>query len=81
MTLPETGDSFEKDLEKLETIVEQLERGDTSLEEALELFEKGIKLVSSCSKRLDEAEGKIQVLLEDKDGQTVLEPLQDGDEE
>ena len=81
MDVPETGASFERDLKELETIVEELEQGEASLEEALRLFEKGIKLVASCSRRLDEAEGKIQLLLEGQDGEPVLKPLENGDTE
>lgn len=53
---------FEDALSKLEGIVEKLEGGDLSLEESLIAFEEGIKLSRLCSKRLDEAEKKIEIL-------------------
>ncbi len=56
--------TFEEQLKSLETIVEQLERGDTSLEESLKLFEEGVKLSDACRKELDAAEGRVQVLLQ-----------------
>jgi exodeoxyribonuclease VII small subunit len=60
---------FEEALEKLENIVRDLEKGETALEQALALFEEGIKLARYCSSRLDEAEGKIEMLL--KEGESV----------
>ncbi len=68
--------SFESSLEELEKIVAALEDGDRPLEEALELFEKGVKLSRECQKRLDEAERKIQVLLKDAEGEPVLEEFE-----
>jgi exodeoxyribonuclease VII small subunit len=54
---------FEDCLQKLETIVTQLEKGDVPLENALKLFEEGIQLSNSCRKELEEAEGKVEILL------------------
>ena len=54
---------FEDCLKRLEEIVERLERGDLSLEESLALFEEGMKLSNSCRGELDQAEGKIEILL------------------
>ncbi|MEZ5308461.1 MAG: exodeoxyribonuclease VII small subunit [Pyrinomonadaceae bacterium] len=65
--------SFESSLEDLEEIVAKLESGEQSLEEALVLFENGVKLSRECQKRLDEAERKIQVLLRGADGEPQLE--------
>jgi exodeoxyribonuclease VII small subunit len=56
--------SFEEHLKALESIVEQLEGGDLSLEDSVRLFEDGMKLSDACKKELDVAEGKIQVLVE-----------------
>ncbi len=73
---------FEKGLEELETIVEQLESADLPLEESLALFEKGVKLSETCRERLEEAETRIEVLL--KKGRKVeAEPfeLEDGEGE
>ena len=62
---------FEQSLERLEEIVAELEGSDVPLERALELFEEGVKLGRTCSTRLDEAERKITVLLEQADGSLV----------
>lgn len=55
--------SFEKSVQELDDIVAKMESGDLSLDESLELFEKGIKLTRSCQKTLDEAEKKIEKLM------------------
>ena len=54
--------SFEKAINELEQIVEKLETGEATLEESLELFEKGIKLSSVCQKKLDNAKQRISVI-------------------
>lgn len=64
---------FEEALERLEEIVERMEQGDLALEEAMSLFEEGVKLGQACQKRLDEAERKISILLERADGSVVVE--------
>jgi len=67
--------SFEESLKKLETIVEQLEKGDLALEESLKLFEEGVGLSATCKKELDEAEGKVQILVKQRDGTLKAEPF------
>ena len=59
---------FEEHLTQLETVVERLERGDLSLDESVRLFEDGMKLSGACKKELEQAEGRIQVLVEGKGG-------------
>jgi exodeoxyribonuclease VII small subunit len=59
---------FEESLKKLEAIVEKLEKGDMSLEESLKLFEEGVVLSGACKKELDTAEGKVQMLIKQRDG-------------
>jgi len=54
--------SFEKNLRALETVVEQLEGGELSLEESLAQFERGIVLARECQRALQEAEQKVQIL-------------------
>jgi exodeoxyribonuclease VII small subunit len=54
---------FEECLDRLEKIVAQLEKGDVSLDQALQLFDEGMKLSTSCRKELEEAEGKVEILL------------------
>ncbi|MGA2727598.1 MAG: exodeoxyribonuclease VII small subunit [Terracidiphilus sp.] len=60
--------SFEESLKKLESIVDKLEKGDLSLEESLKLFEEGVGLSATCKKELEEAEGKVQMLIKQRDG-------------
>lgn len=67
--------SFEDSLKKLETIVDQLEKGDLSLEDSLKLFEEGVGLSSACKKELDTAEGKVQILMKQRDGSLKTEPF------
>ena len=67
--------TFEESLKKLEAIVEQLEKGDLPLEESLKLFEQGVDLSAVCKKELDEAEGKVQTLIKQRDGSLKAEPF------
>ena len=59
---------FEKALERLEKIVEELEAGNIPLEEALKKYEEGVKLSRVCGEKLTQAEKKIQVLTKTLDG-------------
>ena len=67
--------TFEESLKKLETIVDQLEKGDLTLEDSLKLFEEGVGLSAACKKELDEAEGKVQILIKQRDGSLIAEPF------
>jgi exodeoxyribonuclease VII small subunit len=67
--------SFEESLKKLETIVDQLEKGDLALEESLKLFEEGVGLSAACKQELDAAEGKVQMLVKQRDGSLKPEPF------
>lgn len=67
--------TFEESLKKLEAIVEQLEKGDLPLEESLKLFEQGVDLSAVCKKELDEAEGKVQMLIKQRDGSQKITPF------
>ncbi len=60
--------SFEQALEELERIVEELETGEVGLEDSLKLYEKGIGLYRLCMKRLEDLQGKIEVLVKELDG-------------
>lgn len=66
---------FEDCLQRLEKIVDQLEKGEIPLEQALKLFEEGIQLSNSCRKELDEAEGKVEILLKNN-GKIQAEPFE-----
>lgn len=66
--MPEKSKNFEASMERLETIVRQLEQGNAPLEEALKLFQEGTALVQSCTKLLDSAEQEIVKLAKTADG-------------
>lgn len=66
--MDETSKSFEASMERLETIVRQLEQGNAPLEESLKLFQEGTALVQSCAKLLDSAEQEIVKLIKTADG-------------
>lgn len=66
---------FEKALERLEKIVEDLEAGNIPLEDALKKYEEGVKLSALCQKRLSQAEKKIEVLTRSLDGSLHKEPF------
>ncbi|WP_010252613.1 exodeoxyribonuclease VII small subunit [Acetivibrio cellulolyticus] len=65
--------NFEKSLGELEDIVEKLERGEMSLDESIEIFQKGVTLSKDLSKMLDEIEKKITVLVENENGEVKEE--------
>lgn len=67
--------TFEESLKKLESIVDQLEKGDLPLEESLRLFEEGVGLSAACKQELDAAEGKVQTLIKQRDGSFKTEPF------
>jgi exodeoxyribonuclease VII small subunit len=67
--------NFEESLKKLESIVAQLEQGDLTLEDSLKLFEEGVGLSAACKQELDAAEGKVQMLVKQRDGSQKLEPF------
>jgi exodeoxyribonuclease VII small subunit len=67
--------TFEESLKRLEIIVDQLEKGDRTLEDSLKLFEEGVSLSAACKKELDEAEGKVQTLIKQRDGSFTTEPF------
>jgi exodeoxyribonuclease VII small subunit len=68
-------DKFEEALGRLEDIVRKMEAGDMTLEESLKAFEVGIKLARLCSRKLDEAERKVEVLIKQED-ELVIKPFQ-----
>lgn len=65
---PEEFGSFEGALDQLEKTVSRLESGEMPLEEALELFEAGVKLTRQCSETLEAAEKRIEILAGDRGG-------------
>ena len=67
---------FDEMMQRLEGIVEHLESGDLSLEESLKIFEEGMKLVNVCSKRLEEAEQKVTLLVKERNGKYTEQPFE-----
>ncbi len=66
---PAPTPSFEQALGQLEGVVQRLEQGELALEESLRLYEQGVQLSRLCHAKLEEAEGKIEVLLKDARGE------------
>ena len=73
---------FEKAIQRLEKIVDDLEKGELDIDKSLEIFEEGIKMSRICSKKLSEAEAKIEKLTQNDKGQLVTElfPVEDEDD-
>ncbi|MFH0926712.1 MAG: exodeoxyribonuclease VII small subunit [bacterium] len=68
--------SFEESLKHLEEVISQLESGSIPLEESLILFEEGVKLSQYCTKKLDEAEKKVQILVKIDEGEKKAVPFE-----
>lgn len=75
--------TFEQAMHELEKIVAELETGDLPLEKAMNKFEEGIQLTRFCTNKLDETEKRINILLQDQQGEITdkpFEPEKDADE-
>lgn len=70
----EKSGGFELSLQRLETVVAELERPDLPLEQSVKLFEEGMALVEECRKQLDAAEGKVEMLVK-RAGALTPEPF------
>ncbi len=84
MSIPEAEPpalKFEEALSRLEAVVARLEGGDLPLEDALSLFEEGVRLTRLCSARLEEAERKVSLLLRDEQGALREVPFGEAEEE
>ncbi len=77
---PQRKSDFEKSLVRLEEVVKRLENTDLSLDEAMKLFEEGVKLSRECQKQLEEAEGRVEILLKKADGKIAAQPFETEDE-
>ncbi|HSK74315.1 MAG TPA: exodeoxyribonuclease VII small subunit [Pyrinomonadaceae bacterium] len=77
--MAEKNQTFEASLKELEKIVRRLEEGDLPLEESLKLFETGVRLSRECQERLNQAERRIEVLLQDEDGNPSLQVIKSDD--
>lgn len=67
--------TFESAMKRLESIVQDLEAGDLTLDEALKKFQEGVKLSKFCSNKLDETERMVSILLKDEEGNIRAEPF------
>lgn len=76
---PKGNIDFEASLKELEELVERMEQGDLSLEQSLKDFERGVALTRSCQQALQEAEQKVQILMQ-KDEQGELSPFEEREE-
>jgi exodeoxyribonuclease VII small subunit len=73
------GLSFEASLERLEGVVDRLERGELELEESLAAFEEGVQLSARCAAQLAQAEQRIELLMQ-QGGEWVSRPFDPVDE-
>jgi exodeoxyribonuclease VII small subunit len=72
---PSKKPDFEKSLVRLEEVVRRLESPQLSLDDAMKLFEEGVQLSRECQKQLEEAEGRVEILLKKTDGKLAAEPF------
>ena len=75
-TEPIKKPDFERSLARLEEVVRKLESPQLSLDEAMKLFEEGVGLSRECQKQLEEAEGRVEILLKKADGKLSAEPFE-----
>lgn len=68
--------SFEEAMQRLEEITQNLESGDLSLEDSIEIFEEGMKLAKFCTKKLEEAEKKVTRLVKEGEGKFSQQPFE-----
>ncbi len=73
--------TFEESITELEEIVKTLENGDTPLDNAIALFEKGMKLSAKCHEQLEKATQKIKILTEREDGTISQTDFASGEEQ
>jgi exodeoxyribonuclease VII small subunit len=72
---------FEQAMARLETIVAELERGELPLDQSLRIFEEGIRLSKTCLKMLEDAEHKVEILVQEKDGRRRLQAISLGEDD
>ncbi|MDZ7697422.1 MAG: exodeoxyribonuclease VII small subunit [Deltaproteobacteria bacterium] len=69
-------EKFEEAMQRLETIVQDLETGDLSLSDSIKVFEEGMKLARFCSKELEAAEKKVSLLIQESGGEVRETPFE-----
>ena len=72
---------FERSLQRLEEVVKRLESANLPLDDAMKLFEEGVELTRECQKQLEQAEGRVEILLKKADGKIAAEAFEAKDEE
>lgn len=75
-----SSSSYEAAIEELEGIIEKMEKGEMTLDESVKFFQRGIELSKFCSKKLDEVERKITILLEKSDEETEEKDFMSADD-
>ncbi len=73
---PPKKPDFERSLARLEEVVRKLENANLSLDEAVKLFEEGVELSRECQKQLEQAEGRVEMLIKKADGKIAAEPFE-----
>jgi len=73
---PAKKPDFERSLARLEEVVRRLESPQLSLDDAMKLFEEGVELSRECQKQLEEAEGRVEILLKKADGKLAAESFE-----
>ncbi len=71
--------SFENSMTELREIIDKLQNGNLPLEDSLQLFQEGTKLIAYSHKKLDEIQKKVKILIEESDGEITTEDF-DGEE-
>lgn len=72
---------FEKALAELQKIVEELEGGELELDDSLKKFERGVKLIQVCSRKLEDAQRRVDVVVKARDGKKSLKEFDEGESE
>ena len=72
---------FEESLEKLESIVDNIESGDLSLDESIVKYEEGMKLSKFCTSKLNDIQRKVEILVKDSSGEIETKPFDEPKEE
>ncbi|MBP5427535.1 MAG: exodeoxyribonuclease VII small subunit [Clostridiales bacterium] len=67
---------FEKSMEKLQMVVNELEKGDLTIDESIKMFKQGIELSRLCTQKLDEVEKEVTLLIEGDNGDITEEPFE-----
>ena len=78
---PTKKPEFERSLARLEEIVRKLENTNLSLDEAMRMFEEGVALSRDCQKQLEQAEGRIEILMKKAGGEMSAQPFEPGSED